>query len=72
LKQLGKKITILDAIHLTKELWNKLSAKTIQNCFRRDGFKTNDKRDDRQKPFDLSDKVYNDWIDVDSHIDVAN
>ena len=72
-----KKITILDAIHLAKEAWNKVGAETIRNSFRHGGFKTDDKTDDEhenslpEKPIDLSDEVYGDWIDMDSHLDVA-
>lgn len=74
---IAKKITILDAIHLAKEAWNKVSVETIRNCFRHGGFKTDDKTDDEhehslpEKPVDLSDEVYGDWVDVDSHLDVA-
>jgi hypothetical protein len=51
---------------------------TIRNCFCHGGFKTDDKTDDEhehslpEKPVDLSDEVYGDWVDVDSHLDVAS
>lgn len=44
---IAKKITILDAIHLAKEAWNKVSVETIPNCFRHGGFKTDDKHEHR-------------------------
>jgi len=75
---IAKKITILDDIHLAKKAWNKVSVKTIQNCFRHCGIKTDDKTDDEHEHclpeklvVDLSDEVYGDWVDVDSHLDVA-
>jgi hypothetical protein len=46
---IAKKITILDAIHLAKEAWNKVSVETIRNCFRHGGFKTDDKTDDEHE-----------------------
>lgn len=42
----GERITNLDAIHFVKVAWNKVSSKTIRNCFRYGGFKTDDKTDD--------------------------
>jgi len=46
---------------------------TIQNCFRHGGFKTDDEHEHSlpEKPVDLSDEVYGDLVDVDSHLDVA-
>jgi len=57
---------------------SKGSVETIRNCFRHSGFKTVDKTGDEnehslsEKPVELSEEVYKDWIDVVSlHFGVA-
>lgn len=40
--ELAKKITVLSALHMAAKSWDKVSEKTIKNCFKKGGFISNE------------------------------
>lgn len=71
---IAKKVTVLEALHLAKEAWNKVSAETIRNCFRHGGFSATEEETVAcvpEKPSDLSQEDYELWLTNDADLQVA-
>lgn len=72
--ELAKKINILEALHLANEAWDNVSDVTIRNCFRHGGFVKikEDQEEDascpKEPPEDLTVRSYEDWMDIDNHL----
>lgn len=46
--EITKKITLLDAVYFAQNAWNQVTKETIQNCFRKAGFKQFNEEDENQ------------------------
>jgi hypothetical protein len=69
--EIAKKITVLDALHFANEAWHLVKDVTIQNCFRHGGFTHSGEEEELslpEKPADLSDAEYNEWINIDTNL----
>lgn len=73
--EIAKKVNVLEALHLANEAWNKVSAETIQNCFRHGGFSATEEETVvcvPEKPSDLSQEDYEIWLTIiDADLQVA-
>ena len=72
---LAKKTSILDALHLLAMSWKRVSDKTVRNCFSHGGF-SKPAHDDAaeeavERPEDLSEKLFDEWMAIDENIQVA-
>jgi len=79
----GKKISLLEALHLVTISWKRVSEKTIENCFREGGFtKTNaetpasEESDLTSEIFDqgpdgMSKEEFENWLDIDNNAEVV-
>jgi len=78
----AKKVSLLDALHLVAMSWNRVSEKTIENCFRKGGFfKTkaetpaSEESDLTSEIFDqapdgMSKEEFENWLDNDNSAEV--
>jgi hypothetical protein len=77
--EVAKRLTVLDALHMTKNAWNKVSSVCIQNCFRKSQLTL---REDLPSDHDelptltdlfpgMADKEIAEWLNVDADVDVT-
>jgi hypothetical protein len=70
---LARKTDILQALHLLSMSWKNVSSKTIRNCFSHGGFSSEEKETEEliEKPSDLTQEVFEDWMSIDENVQVA-
>lgn len=71
--RLPKQLHFWDALHLAADAWDRVSEKTIRNCFRKGGFVLDptpfdEDADEIVTPTHLSDQEFLEWIAIDQHL----
>ena len=66
----AKKLTVLDALHLTSKSWSEVSETCIKNCFIKSGFVDNANvqeisNPEVETPEDMSPNDFDDWVNID-------
>lgn len=78
--EIAKKITVLDAIHMTHRAWGLVSAKCIINCFRKSGMISridadpsfNSPSEEVINPVDMNKNDFLEWVDIDSQLPTSH
>ena len=79
-QEVAKRVSLLDAMGMLKSAWRKVSSKTIQNCWVKAGISTvdHDSNEDGMKnedfpppPEGLSEKEFEEWVNIDADSMVA-
>jgi hypothetical protein len=81
--QLQKKISLLDAMHLVEMSWERVSEKTIENCFRKGGISKTNAETPASEESDLTSEMFDqapdgmpkeefeNWLDIDNNAEVV-
>lgn len=69
--EIAKKISLLDALHMTAKSWNMVSASCISNCFNRLGkcapqVGLNEQLLECEKPSDMPEEEFDNWVEIDN------
>ena len=67
---IAKKLTVLNALHLTSKSWSEVSETCIKNCFIKSGFVDNANvqeisNPEVEMPEDMSPNDFDDWVNID-------
>jgi hypothetical protein len=79
----AKRISLLDALHLVAMPWKRLSEKTIENCFRKDGLSKTNAETPTSEESDITSEIFDqapdgmpkeefeNWLDIDNNAEVV-
>jgi hypothetical protein len=68
---IARRVSVLDALHKMMNLWDKVSATCINNCFKKlssmccDSVKKDHDTEHVEKPDDACEQEFYDWVDID-------
>ena len=63
--QIARKITVLEAIHMEVNAWDKVISKCILNCFRKAGFSQIESDEEELQEVEFIDTNFENWISID-------